>query len=82
MCAENHRRAIGHFVQFFNEYRSACPQVLDDVTVVHDFMAYEYRRAEPVEGAFDNFDRAVDTGAETAWIGEQHLHQRSVPGFW
>ena len=40
-----------------------------DIGVVHDLVAHVDRRAELVQGALDDLDRAVDAGAETARLG-------------
>ena len=72
--AENHRRVVRHFVQLFDEHRAEAAQPLDDVAVVHDLVTHVDRRAEQLERALDDVDRAIDAGAETARIGEQDLH--------
>ncbi len=51
---------------------------LDHVRVVHDLVQHVDGRAVQLERAFDDLDRAVDTGAETARVGEAHFHV-SVP---
>ncbi len=49
-------------------------EVVDDVAVVHDFVAHVDRRAVLLERALDDGDRAIDAGAEAARIGEQDVH--------
>ena len=72
--AEDHGRAVGHFVELVDEHRAALAQIVDDEAVVHDFVAHVDRRAERFERALDDLDRAVDAGAETAGIGEEDVH--------
>ena len=79
MRAEDHRRAVGHLVEFLDEDRAALLEVVDDVAVVHDFVAHVDRRAQRFERALDDLDRAVDAGAETAGIGEDDVHGRDYP---
>ena len=69
--AENHRTAVGHFVQVLDEDRAFLAQILDDVGVVHDLVAHVDRRAELLDGPLDDLDRAVDAGAEAARLREQ-----------
>jgi hypothetical protein len=47
---------------------------------VHDFVAHVDRRAESFQRALDNGDGALDTGTETAGIGEKDLHDRFLKG--
>ena len=74
MRGEDHRRAVRHLVELLDEHRAQRAQALDDVAVVHDFVAHVDRRAEQLERALDDVDRAIDAGAETARIGEQDPH--------
>jgi hypothetical protein len=41
---------------------------------VHHFVPHVDRRTEQFDGAFDDFDRAIDAGTESTRIGEQDLH--------
>ena len=45
-----------------------------DEFVVHHFVANIDRRPEFFQGALDDGDGALDTGTETAGIGEDDLH--------
>src|SRR5690606_226417 len=42
--------------------------------VVHDLVAHVDRRAEGLQRALDDLDRAIDAGTETTRVGEQDLH--------
>ena len=48
VSAENHGRTVRNLIQFLNEDRATPPQIIDDETVMHDFMADIDRRAEQV----------------------------------
>ena len=48
----------------FDEDRALRAQVIDDVLVVHDLVAYVDRGAESVESALHDLDRSIDTGTE------------------
>src|SRR4029079_18977236 len=79
--AEDHGRAVRHFLELINEDRALRTQLVDDIAVVHDFMAHIDRRAERLERALDDLDRAVDAGTESARIGEQDVHTGVMGGF-
>ena len=76
--AEDDRGAVRHLVEIVDEHRAQRAQPVDDETVVHDFVPHVDRRAEQLERPLDDVDRAVDTGAEAARIGEQDLHVTST----
>ena len=76
MRAEDDRRVVGDLVHALDEDRTLALQVVDDEAVVHDLVPHVDRGAALRERLLDDRDRAVDTGAEAARIGEQHLHQR------
>ena len=78
VCAEDHGGAVRHLVELVDEHRALRAQLVDDEAVVHDFVAHVDRRAERLERALDDLDRAVDAGAETARIGQQHVHDRII----
>src|SRR5690606_8320099 len=61
-------------VQFLNEDRPPLTQILDHELVVHHFVTHIDRRAEHFQSAVDDFDGAVDAGAEASGIGELDLH--------
>src|SRR5690606_39855773 len=49
-------------------------KVLDHELVVHHFVTHVDRRAEDLQGAVDDLDGAVDTGAEATGVGEFDVH--------
>ena len=49
-------------------------QALNDVLVVHDFVAHIDRRTVFLQSALDNFDGADDAGTKTTWLGENNPH--------
>src|SRR4029077_2553345 len=72
--AEHGQRALGYgLVELVDEDRATLAQLLDDVLVVDDLLAYVDRRSVELERALDGLDGPVDTGAIAAWRGEQEL---------
>src|SRR2546429_86368 len=76
MRAEDHRAAGRHLLELVDEHRAFRAQVLDHELVVHDLVPHVDRRAELVERALDDLDRALDPGAEAAGVGEENVHAR------
>jgi len=76
--AENDRCGIGDFIEFFNKNRAALFEVFDHKAVVDDFMADVDRCAEEFNCALDDFNRAVNTGAKTAGIGKENVHNGRI----
>lgn len=56
--------------EFLDEDGAKALQPLDDVAVVHDFMADVDRRAIFLQRQHDDLDGTVDTGAKTARLAE------------
>ena len=79
VCAEDHDRAIGHFVEFIDEHCTTLAQIIDHETVVHHLVAHVDRCAENLEGTIDDLDRTIDTGTEAARIGQPNAHRRNPP---
>ena len=71
---EDHDDVVRHLIQLFDENRAASTQVFDDEFVVDHFVAHIDRRPEDFQGAVDDFDRPVHTGAEATGVGEFDLH--------
>jgi len=44
------------------------------VLVVDDLMQHVDRGAVALKGALDDLDGAIDTRAETAWVGQARVH--------
>ena len=74
--AEDHGGAVGDLLELLDEHRALLAQVLDHPAVVHHLVAHVDGRAEHGECALDDLDRAVDAGAEAAWVGEENIHGR------
>ena len=74
MSAEYDRAARRHFGQLFHEHRALGTQIVDHVLVVYDLVTHVDRCAVQAQGALDDLDGAVDSGAEAAWFGEDDLH--------
>src|SRR5262249_12551378 len=72
--AEDHRGAVGHFVQFFHEHGAVVAEFVDYVAVVHHLVTHVDGRAIGFERTLDDGDGAVYAGAETTRIGEQNVH--------
>src|SRR5262249_59323743 len=62
------------FVQFVDEHGAARAQAVDDEAVVDDFVTHVDWRAERLQRALDDLDRAVDAGAEATWVGQENVH--------
>jgi hypothetical protein len=69
--AEDHYRIVRNVGKGFDEDRAAGFEPVDDVAVVHDFVADINRGAETLQCLFDDRDRPVDTGTEATWIGKE-----------
>ena len=69
--AEDHVRSGRGAVEIVDEYGSFVAQSVDHVLVVDDFVADVHGRAELLDGALDDLDGALDTGAEAARSGEK-----------
>ncbi len=76
MRAEHHRHVVGNLVEFLDEDGALGLQPLDHIAIVDDFVPHIDRGAVFLERALDNFDGAVDTGAETARRGDEQRERR------
>ena len=74
MGTEDDRRADRNLIELFNEYRTAGAQIVDHELVVHDFMAHVNRCTQHIQRTIDDFNGAVDTGAETPRVGKYDIH--------
>ena len=72
--AEYYCLIIRHIIKLIDEYCPCFLETIDNKAVMYDFMAHVNRRTDLFEGALDDFDGPVDTGAESAWIGEEDFH--------
>jgi hypothetical protein len=73
MRGENYRRAVGHFIELFDEHRAAPAKLIDDVAVVDDFLSNVDGPVDDLQRLFDDGDRAHDARAESAEAGDQQL---------
>ena len=80
VCAEDDGAAVRDLAQFIDEHRTTFAQALDDEPVVHHLVAYVDGRAEGIQCAFHDLDRAIDAGTEAAWVGQYYFHARIVRG--
>ena len=81
--AEDESRAGRDVGEVLDEDRALGLEVVDDVGVVDDLVAHVDRRAELVQRALDDLDRAIDAGAEAARLGEDDFfeaHRRATRG--
>ena len=78
MRAEDDDGTDRHRLDFVDEYGSATPQIVDDVTVMDDLMEHEHGRAVDVERAVDDVDRADDPRTKAARLCEEDFHQVPV----
>jgi hypothetical protein len=77
---EDHDRIIWHLGQLIDEYRAACAQIIDHMTVMHDFVAHIDRATEDFQRSINDVDRPINTGTKTPWIGEYDVHQCNSAG--
>ncbi len=75
---EHQHSTGGHLAEFLDEHGALGAQVVDHVAVVHHLVTHVHRFAVQGQCTLDDLDGAIDAGAETAWIGEQDLHQGLV----
>ncbi len=68
---EHNGPVVRHLVELVDEDRALGLEVLDDEPVVHDLMPHIDRSAVALDGALDDLDGAIDSGAEAAGAGEQ-----------
>jgi hypothetical protein len=68
----------GTSAEVLDEDRTLLLEILDDVGVVDDLVADVDRRAELVQRALDDLDRALDAGTEAARLGEEDFFDRHV----
>ena len=80
MGAENGDAAGRHFIQLVDEIGALGAQAFDDMTVVDDLVPDIDRRAEFIDGALDDLDRALDAGAKTTGLCEDNLHGSKLFG--
>ena len=73
MRAEYQDRALGNLFDGFDENRAAAPQLVDDITVVNDFMMHVNRAAVGFERQLDDVYRSHHPGAESS---RPNAHQR------
>ena len=71
--AENGARAGRHFFQFLHEDRAHFAQFIDNMLVMHDFLAHVNRRAIEIERNLHHVDRAHHAGAKTARLEKINL---------
>ena len=76
MGGEDHRRIVRHLVELLHEDGAAMLQLLDDEAIVDDLMADIDRRAIAGQRLFDDLDRPIHSGAESARGGEQDAKRR------
>ena len=64
MGAEYGHGPFRHLLEFVDENSPLGAQAIDDMLVVHDFMAHINRSAEFLNRRFDNADGAIDASTE------------------
>jgi hypothetical protein len=74
MCAENGYRAVRHLVEFLNETGAFALQRVNDMSVMHDFVAHIDGLAILLERMLHDVDRADDTGAKAPWLCKNDAH--------
>ena len=72
---ENRNGPIRYFIQFLDESRALGGEIRDHPLVVHDLMAHINRWTIGGQRRLDDINGALDTGAESAWFGENDFQQ-------
>ncbi|GEO01591.1 hypothetical protein NSE01_34230 [Novosphingobium sediminis] len=76
MRAEHGGGAGGDIGQFVDKDRPLGAQLIDDETIVDDFVTHIDGSAEAIDGTFNNIDGARDPGAKAAGIGKNDVKVR------
>jgi hypothetical protein len=66
---EDDALTLRHLVQIFDEHCALALESFEYEAVMHDLMTYIERTAVFVERAANRFNSAIDSGAESAWLG-------------
>ena len=74
VSAENRYRALWDFVQFVDETRALCGQLLDDMSVVNNLVTHVNWRAMHRQRPLDNINGPHDTRAKPPRLGKNNLH--------
>ena len=74
MRREDDRAGGRHFAQLIDEDRAERAQALHDVPVVNDLVTHVDRRSEQLDSALHDVDGTIDTGTESAGVGQQYAH--------
>lgn len=67
----NDALALGNLVNIVDENRAFLRQIIDDTTVMDNFLAHVNRRAKSIQRDADNINRADNARAETARLQQQ-----------
>ncbi len=71
---EDHGGAVRNLVEIVDEHGALRAQIGHHMVVVNDLVAHEDRRAVDLQRTFDDRDRAIDPGAESARLREERFH--------
>src|SRR5690606_1625658 len=74
MGTEDNNEAVRYLVQFIDKNRAPLAQVFHHELVVHHFVTHVDRRTENFQGAVDDLDGSIDSGAEASGVSELDLH--------
>jgi len=78
VCAEYHSAAERDFFQRLDEYRTLAAQIVDDVFVMHYFVAHVDGRSVQAQRLFDDLDGAIDASAKAPRFRQYHYHVRGL----
>ena len=70
MCAEYQDAAARHIGQIFDKHRALLAQVIYYKLVMHHFVTHIDRRTVQGERPLNNFNGAINTSTETAWVSQ------------
>ena len=78
--AENGNRTVRNFVQLLDEAGALGGEFTHDPFVVHNLVAHIDRRSVTIQRLLHDLDRALDSGAEAARLGEDYSHRKLPSG--
>lgn len=73
MSAKHNPRTRGNFTHRVDEPYPTLREIMNNVSVMDDFVKYKEGRAVALECAFDSFNSHLNTGAEPARLRQYDL---------
>src|SRR6185312_17248867 len=67
----DHSRSFRDLIQFIDEDRALLRQIVHNIAVMHNLLAYIDRRAKRLQRDPYHVDRAYNSSAEAAWLEKE-----------